>query len=325
MAWLQAEQSLATNKKTLRLKNLLKVKKAEAIGMLMLLWWWALDNAPNGDLSPFEPEELAEVMEYSGRGKTPQSLITAMISAGFIDPDMRLHDWGDYTGQLVEQRASRREQNRIRQQRRREKQRLDGENDERDNNADVTRDTPVMSHENTPTTVHHSTVEYIYSGGGGGAGAREGELLEPVENCGEDAGEVLELMEDASQHKMTLAEIGALPPEVQSRFRAAIDHAYASYFGGSTPTEYDETTVFRLLRWLHSRKGKPAAAFTMSADDVFLLGKAFECAADAGKPSLSYIRGVFKKFRERGIRSEDKFWAYEYHRKEAGGKGGGQA
>ena len=43
-----------------------------------------------------------------------------MPSSGFVDFDGQLHDWSDYTGRLIDQRAASRE----RQRRRRARQRL---------------------------------------------------------------------------------------------------------------------------------------------------------------------------------------------------------
>ena len=53
MAWMELHQSLPQNKKTLRLKRLLKIRTPQAVGHLCMLWLWAIDNAPDGDLTPF--------------------------------------------------------------------------------------------------------------------------------------------------------------------------------------------------------------------------------------------------------------------------------
>lgn len=159
MAWLEAHQSLATNRKTLRLKRLLHISKATAIGHLMLLWWWALDNAPDGDLSEFGEEELAEIAEWPGKGAV--KFAEALKTAGFIDPDGKLHDWDEYTGRLISKREQQREAARIRKQRSREQPRESSEN--------VTRDTGVTDAEieeasqpcHTPIQYSNSTVPNI--------------------------------------------------------------------------------------------------------------------------------------------------------------------
>lgn len=156
MAWIELHQTLPTNKKTVRLKNLLRIKTPQAVGHLCILWLWALDNAPDGDLSGFSTEEIAEVACWTG--KNHGDFVGALIQAGFIDSDMMLHDWEDYAGRLLEQRSIQREQSRIRQQRRRERL--------KDGNALVTGDESVtnagITNSPYPTvpyqTVYNSTV-----------------------------------------------------------------------------------------------------------------------------------------------------------------------
>ncbi|NLH02510.1 MAG: DnaD domain protein [Clostridiales bacterium] len=104
MAWIELHQTLPSNKKTIRLKKLLKIKTPQAIGHLCLLWLWALDNAQDGDLSDFSPDEIAEIMEWTG--KDPQQLINALIESGFLDDSMNIHNWHEYTGRLIEKRKT---------------------------------------------------------------------------------------------------------------------------------------------------------------------------------------------------------------------------
>jgi len=104
MAWIELHQTLPTNKKTIRLKNLLRIKVPQAVGHLCILWLWALDNAPDGDLSGFTADEIAEFAQWPG--KSPEEFLGALISAGFVDENMRIHDWQNYAGKLVEKRKS---------------------------------------------------------------------------------------------------------------------------------------------------------------------------------------------------------------------------
>lgn len=73
-----------------------------------MLWLWTLEVAPQGDLSEFTDEEIAEAAGW-GR-KDRRSFVTALIGAGFLDPDYRIHDWDDYAGALL----LRREHDRLR-------------------------------------------------------------------------------------------------------------------------------------------------------------------------------------------------------------------
>ncbi len=141
MAWIELHQNLPAHRKVKKLKRLLKIKTPQAIGHLAMLWLWAVDNTPDGDLSMLDPEDIAEACEWT---KGANDFVDALMEAGFIDPDDKLHDWNDYVGMLIDRRENQREQNRKRQQRYRDKQKAVGsarsENPVmRDNNVSVTR------------------------------------------------------------------------------------------------------------------------------------------------------------------------------------------
>ena len=157
MAWIELHQTLPTNRKTIRLKNILKIKIPQAVGHLCILWLWALDNAPDGDLSKFTADEIAEC---AGWVKSPEEFLNALQSAEFIDDDKRIHNWELYTGRLIEQREIQREQSRVRQQKRRDKLKTD--------NAGVTRDESVSHAGITRSpypTVPNPTVPYLTNTG----------------------------------------------------------------------------------------------------------------------------------------------------------------
>lgn len=107
MAWIELHQTLPTNKKTLRLKRILKIKTPQAVGHLCMLWLWALDNAADGDLSSFEADEISEAAGWSG--KDPEAFSQALMDSGFVDPDHHLHDWNEYAGRLISQREDQKE------------------------------------------------------------------------------------------------------------------------------------------------------------------------------------------------------------------------
>ena len=119
MAWIESHQSLAGHRKTRKLARLLGTSIPATIGHLHLLWWWCLDNAPDGDLSKIDECDLAAAALW----KKDQSLFfSALVDAEFIDNGGKtLHDWYQYAGKLTEKREERREQNREAQQRHRAK------------------------------------------------------------------------------------------------------------------------------------------------------------------------------------------------------------
>ena len=154
MAWIELHQTLPTNKKTLRLKKILKIKTPQAIGHLCLLWLWALDNAEDGDLSIFSDDEVSEVSGWTGK---PETFVAALIEAGFLDEDRHIHHWEEYAGALIDKREVTREQNKIRQQARRDKIK-----NSRDRHASVTRDGSVTNENVTrDNSVSHAPIPYL--------------------------------------------------------------------------------------------------------------------------------------------------------------------
>lgn len=80
----------------------------------MRLWSWALDNAPDGDLSPLS----ARVIAYGAGWRAPNAdaFVGALVTVGWLDADHRIHDWHEYAGRLVERRkedARRKKESRV--------------------------------------------------------------------------------------------------------------------------------------------------------------------------------------------------------------------
>jgi len=118
MAWIELHQTLPSHRKIKKLKRRLKIKTPQAVGHVAMLWLWAIDNAPDGDLSQVDPEDIAEACEWP---KDAEGFVAALKEAGLIDEDMRLHDWDEYAGRLADQRENRRKKDRERQARYRAK------------------------------------------------------------------------------------------------------------------------------------------------------------------------------------------------------------
>jgi len=102
MAWIELHQSLPTHRKTLILADLLDIVPVTAMGRIVALWLWALDNAPDGELGAIPVRTLGQAVGWTD---DPDVLVNALIKAGFLDRigDDRLviHDWYDYTGKLM--------------------------------------------------------------------------------------------------------------------------------------------------------------------------------------------------------------------------------
>jgi hypothetical protein len=112
MAWIRVDQSLGNHRKTRRLADELGVDRATAVGHLVLLWSWVLDNAPTGALKGIATRDLADAACKNG---DPETFVQALINAGFIDRKGRggtglyIHDWYEYAGKLCETRAANKE------------------------------------------------------------------------------------------------------------------------------------------------------------------------------------------------------------------------
>src|SRR4030065_242408 len=111
-AWIRVDQSLRHHRKLLTLANELGVETAAATGHLVLLWLWCLDNAPTGILKRINGQQISTACAWTG---DPNELVTALLSAGFLDKcgrggiSLRIHDWYEYAGKLLEARAANRE------------------------------------------------------------------------------------------------------------------------------------------------------------------------------------------------------------------------
>lgn len=105
MAWIKVDQTIITHKKTLKLASALGIEASQAIGLMVTLWLWAIDNAPDGSLDDIDAPLLSRAIGWSG---DPDRLIGSLNSVGLID-GKRLHNWEDHNGKLMDQRQSAKE------------------------------------------------------------------------------------------------------------------------------------------------------------------------------------------------------------------------
>lgn len=138
--WIQIYSNLPRHPKVTHLADALGLASAAvnpnavAAGLLVCLWTWAVQNAPDGDLSRVTARAVAEACLWK---RKPQTLVDALRESGFLDPDGRLHDWEEYEGMFLSAELNRREKSRQRSQKYRDKI--------RDASHAVTRDEGVTS------------------------------------------------------------------------------------------------------------------------------------------------------------------------------------
>lgn len=100
MAWIEAHQELARHPKVKKCARALGIPKAQMIGHLLMLWWWALDFAPDGRVA--DPLDIVEAAEWPVG--TPTVFVQALVDHGFLDEleaGWCIHDWHDYAGKTI--------------------------------------------------------------------------------------------------------------------------------------------------------------------------------------------------------------------------------
>jgi hypothetical protein len=102
MAWIESHQDLPGHPKTKKLIRLLKIPGPIIVGHLHYLWWWALDFAQSGEITQYDPFDIADACEWKADAI---EFFEALVEAGFIDKvndRYFIHDWYDYAGKLIE-------------------------------------------------------------------------------------------------------------------------------------------------------------------------------------------------------------------------------
>ena len=82
-----------------------------AVGMLVGLWTWAAKNAYDGDLSGVSARAIAKACGWK---KSPDNLVDALKSCGWLDEDYKIHDWEEYAELYINRVDYQKEQNRKR-------------------------------------------------------------------------------------------------------------------------------------------------------------------------------------------------------------------
>ena len=115
--WIQVYTNVGCHPKTARLAELLEIKcgtvqpAVVAVGILVSIWSWAAQNAVDGDLGGVSPSVIADACRWK---KSPQKLRDALVEAGYLDGDGKLHDWDEYHVLLMDAEERRREKSRKR-------------------------------------------------------------------------------------------------------------------------------------------------------------------------------------------------------------------
>jgi hypothetical protein len=113
--WIESHQSLRNHPKVKKAARLAGINEFEMIGRLHCLWWWALDYAPDGDLTNYSADDIESAVDWTG---TPGSFYSALLGCGFnghcglLERDevsISIHDWHEYGGRLLQKREANKE------------------------------------------------------------------------------------------------------------------------------------------------------------------------------------------------------------------------
>lgn len=281
--WIQVYSNLIKHPKTYALADELKITcaaaspNAVAAGMMVSLWLWAAQNATDGDLSKCSVRAIAEAAEYR---KSPSIFVTALKEVGWLDADMKLHDWDEYATLLVDYNERQREKTKERVRRHREKKKAARNDaaDECNGERNVT-DTPRNA-----STLPNLTLPNLISGGDGAVSARAKEAS------------------DADMER-----IGLKPGEYLGVTVAVVDQvciAGHDIFARYVPTALHGALDCRKIFQHTVRIDGEGGGMYVDPVAVGLLEYAFEVAWQAGKPgNWSYIDGVLNRCSARGILS----------------------
>ena len=97
-----------THPKTYNLAERLGVRRVHAIGILELLFHFASQYAPEGDVGRYSDKRIAAALDWGG---APGKLVAALVESGWLDPHptarLAVHDWAEHADRTTLQRLAR--------------------------------------------------------------------------------------------------------------------------------------------------------------------------------------------------------------------------
>lgn len=275
MAWIQIDQSLPQNRKLYQLKSTLRIDTPKAIGILALLWIWALDNSKDGLLGGVSDLQLAEICGFSLR--RGGELREALVGSGFLDSGdegLSIHSWGDYSGKLNKKREYYRNYRR--------KERAESEcaslcsTEVQD--IDKTRQDKTRQDQTRLDKTRQENISDAAAGGDACASEAEDYLL--------------------SRGLVPESWFGQ-GPELTPKVRHFADSLFKGIWAKPPgPTDYGR--VFNCVVDIEEVDGEQRCSYSERRADLLLY--AFEAATAAGMAGRwDYVYGVLRRLRERGI------------------------
>lgn len=276
MAWIEVHQTIWSHRKTLILAGLLEIDPILAAAHMIHLWTWSVDNAPDGNLTGLPAPVIAYGAGWRG---DPERFVEAAVKAGFLDREgdqLRLHDWEDYAGRLIERRLQDAERKRRERAERRAKMRGDPGTPTGDP-QDVRRTSAGQPQDDAQTSGHNLTLPNLTNGDQRDQGSSS--------NNDAAGGET-----DAGEELAATSEAGDLPikqpPPGWQELLAFIDREHLPWRRSRTVLHYLEERV--------------------EEQGVDLVREAILIAIRAGKPDWNYIEAILLNWRDKGITTVDE-------------------
>lgn len=137
MSYIPSHREIKDHPKTKKAARVLGISVVTMVGHLHFLWWWALDYAPDGDVTKYENADIAEGAGWEG---DPNVFAAALTNCGMAggpgyleeteEGRLVLHDWHEGGGKVLEAKEKHREAVTKYRERSRATHETDGDNHE---------------------------------------------------------------------------------------------------------------------------------------------------------------------------------------------------
>lgn len=124
--YVPVHEGIWTSPKTVILARLLKKPAETVVGHLVRLWHAVQHHAPDGRLDGWAHQDVAELAGWKGRNRA--AFTEALLTAGWLEVEdgvLCAHEWGEYGGRGVAERAAARSAATERKRRQRERERAE--------------------------------------------------------------------------------------------------------------------------------------------------------------------------------------------------------
>jgi len=241
----------------------------QVVGHLTMFWLWSVDNAPDGDLSTIETQDIADA---AGWTKSADVFMQVLIDCGFVDENMHIHDWDDYIGKLIMSRDAQKNNNKIRQQRYRDNKKSKIVTREDDN-------TFVTRYDGVTSRVMRNTRNDIHNGATNTTIPNRTQHTQPTTTAIAVEGD------DGCGNGGVFADVIRDPEEERASHSAALD---------------DIGAAWRRIKGVVTDHDSNKASLLLIDYPAGWILEAIEIAGNGGEQTWRYVEGILRNFKENG-------------------------